>query len=401
MQKRLGLYNDENAVMMHNGKPFHGIGVNYFNMVLSIFARGWDIEPTLSAMETLKRYDCKVIRFAVLPFYAEEFIYYEDTQNFWSALDAVVKKAEELGIGLLPSLFWTYAVNDYFDEPYQSAFFDPESKTVQFTRKFTEEFVRRYCGSEAIYGWEYSNERVLGSDFPDSSHFRAPCAWSKRKARDERDRVTLDGLEKMYQIFAETVAANDPYKRIISTGDTNPRETSYNQYKRGVWEKDTHEEHEWVLDKINPRGITVLSQHQYSYGELIDPGETTYPLLDYFNTWKTFFAYLMEMSKKRGISTYAGEIGYSHVHPENYGRIQVSDVVNTFREAARAQRETGLPLILFWNYDPVAVSINPEFVYDRGTGIEYSFSEKSERGRGILEVMREGNRALDFDALRE
>ena len=109
----------------------------------------------------------------------------------------------------------------------------------------------------------------------------------------------------------------------------------------------------------------------------------------------------MEMSKKRGLSTYAGEIGYSHVHPENYGRIQVSDVVNTFREAARAQRETGLPLILFWNYDPVAVSINPEFVYDRGTGIEYSFSEKSERGRGILEVMREGNRALDFDALRE
>ena len=154
MQRRPGLYNNEDAVMMHDGKPFHGIGINYFDMFLSVFPRGGDKAPTLSAMETLKKYDCKVIRFAVLPFYAEEFSYYEDTQNFWSAMDAIVNKAEELKIGLLPSLFWTYSVNDYCDEPYQSAFFDPESKTVRFTRKFTEEFVRRYCGSEAIYGWE-------------------------------------------------------------------------------------------------------------------------------------------------------------------------------------------------------------------------------------------------------
>lgn len=401
MQKTLGLYNGENAVMMHNGKPFYGIGVNYYDLFLSVFARGGDMQISLSAMETLKKYNCKVIRFSVLPFYAEEFHYYEDTDNFWSILDKIVQKAEELEIGLLPSLFWTYSVNDYFDEPYQSAFLDENSKTVVFIKKFTEDFVKRYCESPAIYGWEYSNERVLGSDFPDAQHFRKPCAWSKRRERDESDRVTLDGLESMYRIFAESVAASDPYHRIISTGDTNPRETSYHQYKYGKFEKDTHEEHEWVLDKINPKGITSLSQHQYSFGEMIAPGCVTYPLLDYFNTWETFFAYLMEMSKKRGMSTYVGEVGYSHIHPENYSRITVNDVAETFQEAVAAQRKTGLPLMLFWNYDPVAVSQNPNFVYDRGTGIEYSFSEKSERGRRILEVMRDGNDALEESSAKE
>lgn len=395
---RLGLYNDADGRMMLGGKPFYGIGVNYYDLFLSATSRDWDTGPSRRAMRTLKDYGCKVIRFSTLPFYVEEFGYFEQTEQYWKAMDEIVAEAERLGIGLLPSLFWTYAVNDYCDEPYQTAYLDDNSKTVQFMERYIGDFVRRYADSPAIYGWEFSNERVLGSDFPDASHFRALHAKSKRQCRDESDRVTLDGLNAMYRRFAACVSQADPHGRIISTGDTNPRETSYNQYARGDFHtKDTHEEHEKVLDIVNPAGITALSQHQYSYGEVLDPGEETYPLLDYFNTWSSFFAYLMEMAGKRRMSTYAGEVGYAHVHPENYGAITLEGATRPFYEAVVAQRKTGIPLILFWNYDPVSVPQNPDYVYDRGTGIEYSFSEHSPRGKRILEIMKEGNQILDSE----
>ena len=395
---RLGLYNDSDGTMMHNGRPFYGIGVNYYDLFLSSFWRDWDVVPSLRAMNVLKSYGCKVIRFSTMPFYVEEFSYYEQTEQYWAAMDQIVAEAERLEIGLLPSLFWTYALNDYCDEPYQSAYLDDNSKTVQFMCSYIKEFVGRYVDSPAIYGWEFSNERVLGSDFQDASHFRALCEKSSRKKRDENDRVTLDGLNAMYSRFARCVQEADPYGRIISTGDTNPRETSFNQYARGDFQtKDTHEEHEKVLDIINPQGITALSQHQYSYGEVLEPGEETYPLLDYFHTWTGFFSYLMEMAGKRKMSTYAGEVGYAHVHPENFPYITVEGATQPFQEAVIAQRKTGIPLILFWNYDPVAVSCNPNYVYDRGTGIEYSFSENSPRGKRILEIMKEGNRVLDAE----
>lgn len=395
ISRRLGLYNSPEGKMMHDGKAFYGIGVNYYDLFVSCFVRGWDVQPSLRAMETLKSYRCKVIRFSTTPFYVEEYAYFEQTEAYWRTMDAIVKKAEELEIGLLPSLFWTYWENDYCDEPYHSAYLDKNSKTVAFIREYTKRFVSRYKDSPAIYGWEFSNERVLGSDWPDGSHFRQPWKKSKRSCRDMDDRVTLDSLEAMYSLFAEVVSENDPYGRIISTGDTNPRETSYHQYAYGTWEKDTREQHEWVLDKINPKGITALSQHQYSYGELLAPGDATYPLLDYFNTWESFFAYLMEMSEKRGISTYVGEVGYMYLHPENYAQITVDGATQAFVEAVKAQRRTKMPLILFWNYDPTAVSVNAEFVYDRGTGVEYSFSENSPRGKRILEIMAEGNEKLD------
>lgn len=391
-KERLGLYTGKNGKMMLRGAPFIGIGMNYYDLFTSIPLRDWDRSISLKALETLKSYDCKVIRFSTLPFYAEEFSAYED-ERYWPAMDAIVKKAEELGIGLIPSLFWTYAVNDYCDEPYQSAFFDENSKTVRFTRAYIKQFVTRYAHSPAMYGWEFSNERVLGADFPDASHFRKPPVTCSRTARDENDRVTLEGLNRMYAIFAETVALYDPYDRIVSTGDTNPRNSSYHQFAFGNREDDTHEQHELVLDMINPQGITALSQHQYSFGEMINPGSSTYPLLDYFHDWKGFFSYLLAMASKKDISTYVGEVGYMNVLPETYYDVSVQDATIAFEEAVKAQRETGISLILFWNYDPTTVSLDERCVYDRGTGIEYSFSEKTPRGQRILEIMRRGNAA--------
>ena len=130
-------------------------------------------------------------------------------------------------------------------------------------------------------------------------------------------------------------------------------------------------------------------------GMVMDLTDLVQELAPSFYAWQSFFAYLVEMSSKRNMSAYAGEVGYAHRYPENYGKITLENATRPFYEAVVAQRQTGLPLILFWNYDPTAVQSNAAYVYDRGTGIEYSFSEHSSRGKRILEIMKEGNQILN------
>lgn len=142
-----------NAKLMKGDEAFYGAGVNFFSMFTSIFSRKWDTSTSLHALEVLKEYDCKVIRFSTLPFYAEQMGYYfEVEQIYWEKLDELVAKAEELELGLLPSLFWTFGIFDYYHEPYEEALLDENSQSMKFIREYTEKFVTRYRESPAIYG---------------------------------------------------------------------------------------------------------------------------------------------------------------------------------------------------------------------------------------------------------
>jgi len=47
-------------------------------------------------------------------------------------------------------------------------------------------------------------------------------------------------------------------------------------------------------------------------------------------------------------------------------------------------------LILFWNYDPLTQQTQQDFV-DRGSGIEYSWNEKWDKGRTYLETIKKYN----------
>ena len=151
----------QNGKLMKGGKEFYGVGVNYFDMFTGVFSENWDLAGVMTALENLKSYDCKVIRFSTLPFYAHDMGYYLESENmYWSKLDEIVNKCEELDIGLIPSMFWTFSFFDYYGEPYEAAIFDENSQGMAFMKEYTVKFVQRYAESPAIYGWEFSNEKI-------------------------------------------------------------------------------------------------------------------------------------------------------------------------------------------------------------------------------------------------
>ncbi len=370
-----------NAKLMKGDEAFYGAGVNFFSMFTSIFSRKWDTSTSLHALEVLKEYDCKVIRFSTLPFYAEQMGYYfEVEQIYWEKLDELVAKAEELELGLLPSLFWTFGIFDYYHEPYEEALLDENSQSMKFIREYTEKFVTRYRESPAIYGWEFSNEKVLSSDLPGDV------------GKDEH--YTLTGLNNVYRVFAETVRKFDPYGRMISTGDTNPRESQYNQWKFNSWTRDTREQHEEVMRTINPAGIDTVSQHQYSLRTTLTPGDKTSTFFD-TTTWKSFFEYLIEISSSMGKACYVGEVGYGVDAALGYENVTLEAVTECYQAAADAAFETGMQLILFWNYDPLTTPTSEGLIFSRGTGVEFSYNENMPLGQMVLETMKALNRRFE------
>lgn len=366
----------KNGKMTKGGELFYGAGINYFNMFTGIFSRRWDLSVTLSALETLKSYDCKVIRFSTLPFYANQMGYYFEVEDmYWQKLDEIVERCEELEIGLLPSLFWTFACFDYYGEAYEDALHDENSKGMTFIREYTEKFVTRYAESPAIYGWEFSNEKILSCDIPGT------------QGSDEY--YSADGLNKVYSMFADTVRENDPYGRLISTGDTNPRASQYNQWKFGSWATDTQEQHEEIMRTINPGGIDTVSQHQYSDNGMLAPGDRTTACFG-TNTWKTFYEYLIDISSSMDKACYVGEVGYGVQKELGYENVTLEAMTECYRSAADAAFETKMQLILFWNYDPLS-QLPEGTLYGRGSGVEFSYNENMPWGKMVLETMKSLN----------
>lgn len=299
---------------------------------------------------------------------------------YWSKLDLLVEKAEELEIGLLPSLFWTFMPFDYYNEPYEDALHDPDSQSMQFIKNYTEKFVRRYAESPAIYGWEFSNEKVLSSDIP--GNYGADT-W-----------YTIEGLGEVYTLFANTVKANDPYGRMISTGDTNPRQSQWNQWKNQSWTTDTREQHEEVMRIINPAGIDTVSQHQYSLHSMLAPGDRTAPLFE-ANTWQTFFEYLIEISASMNKACYVGEVGYGIDANLGWENVKLEDMQVTYQAMADAAYNTKMQLILFWNYDALTSPSEEGLIYSRGSGTEFSWNENMVWGQLALNTMKSLNERFE------
>lgn len=405
--EHLGLYNDGNGTMMLDGKPFYGLGVNYYNLFNGAFQNKWDNSAALEALETLKSYDVRVIRFNCGIFYMHELDYYFlKKDRYFEVLDEVVAKAEELGIGLIPSFFWGNSICDYYDEPLATALRDPTSKSLQFVRDYTTEIVTRYVDSPALYMWEYGNERNLLWDLPFDPNTAQPLpAGSSRDTRtEEEDRVRSSDMMEAYKVFAATIKGLDPYNRLISDGAAAHRaqawHLAYDKNGEGSWETDTVEQHYEMFDMpVKEGGLTALSTHAYSNGVSATEtdGDFGSDFLGLYSNWNEFCAYLIEGSKRNKVPVYIGEMGYG------YNDVTVSDIENgfdaekkvkVFRDIAEAIYEEGVQLGLFWTYDALSTFAEGDII-DRSTGVEYSWNENSEKGLGILNIVKEFNQKMD------
>ena len=152
-QQSPGLTVSEEGILLKDGQPYRGIGINYFNAFLRRLKDPGDTSYR-EGFQALAGKEVPFARFAACGFWPVEWkLYLEDKEAHLRLLDDVVKAAEEAEIGLIPSLFWFDAcVPDIVGEP-RSAWGDPESKTIAFMQQYVADVVPRYLGSPAIWAW--------------------------------------------------------------------------------------------------------------------------------------------------------------------------------------------------------------------------------------------------------
>jgi len=313
-----GLSVGPEGVLMHDGTPYGGIGVNYYDAFTRTLAEP-PHETYKAGFRELASRRIPFVRFSAGGFWPRDWALYQTNRSeYFARLDGVIKSAEEQKIGLIPSLFWNSAtVPDLVGEPV-NRWGQTNSRTHAFMREYTREVVTRYAPSPAIWGWEFGNEYNLGADLPNAAQHRPAVVPElgtpgKRTAEDE---LTHEAIRTAFREFAREVRRHDA-RHIIISGNAFPRPSAWHQTKEKSWRRDTPEQFAEVLAADNPSPMDTLSVRGYDLandvgrlpqamavarsvrkplfvGEFGVPGATT-------GTTKTNFAMILRAIETNGV----------------------------------------------------------------------------------------------------
>jgi len=334
--RRLGLRVDENGVLIKDGKPYRGIGVNYFEAFYRTLKDPKDTSYR-EGFKALAEHKIPFVRFSAAGFWPSEWeLYLKDKEQYFKLLDGVVKAAEESGVGLIPSFFWhAGAVPDLVGEPLDQ-WGNPRSKTHKFMRQYTREIVTRYKNSAAIWGWEFGNEYNLGADLPNASEHRAHVEpeLGTAKSRSERDDLTHDMIRAAFAEFAKEVRKYDN-TRVITSGNSNPRPSAWHQRAELTWKQDTEGQYAEMLLGDNPDPMDMISIHLYAHQE------------ERFNrvvNCKELLKTALDAAVKAKKPLFVGEFGVSE-------KLGPELVRKRFTEMLATIEKSGVPLTALWVYD--------------------------------------------------
>jgi hypothetical protein len=254
----------ENGRLLRNGRPYRAIGVNYFDLFSRLLKAPNDISYR-AGLRQLAQAGIPWVRFHACGFWPiDNDLYRTNKEAYFARLDKIVRAAEEYHVGLIPSLFWLWStVPDMMGEP-MDQLGNRQSKSIRFIRQYTTEVVGRYKDSPAIWGWETGNEYNLAADLPNAAHFRPVVVPSLKtaSARSARDEFSSQQMLTVFDEFARAVRRCDP-KRIIVSGNSVPRASSYHNTLERSWKLDTAEEFAQILVRDNPDPIDTLGVHVY------------------------------------------------------------------------------------------------------------------------------------------
>jgi len=319
-----GLAVGPNATVLKDGKPYRGIGINYFDCFLRTLADSGDTTYD-AGFVTLSAKGIPFARFCATGFWPRDMkLYQTDRAEYFRRLDGVVMSAERHGIGLVPSLFWSFAcVPDLVGEP-MDQWGNPQSKTHAWMREYVREVVSRYRDSPAIWAWEFGNEYSLSACLPNARDQR-PVSHSDLgtpMTRSERDDVTFAMVRVAFAEFGKAVRTHDA-SRIILTGDSYPRPSAWHQEHENSWTPDTTEQFAEILTSANPDPICAISLHAYEDDH-------------------RRFAAAMEVSRKLSKPIFVGEFGAPGETPGDAEKC---------RQLLRAILDQGIPIATLWVFD--------------------------------------------------
>jgi len=329
------------GVVLKDGQPYRGIGINYF----SAFNRTLDNPLDMSYREgfdELAKRGIPFIRFAACGFWPKNWaLYLKDKEAYFVLMDGVVKAAEEKGLGLIPSLFWYDAcVPDLVGEP-RGQWGNPDSKTIAFMRQYTRDMVTRYVNSPAIWAWEFGNEYNLGADLPNAAENRP---WvhpelGTAKERSAADDLTHDMIVSACREFAAEVRKYDPL-RPITSGNSLPRVAAHHLRTEKSWTHDTREQFAANLLETNPGPNDLISVHVYPF-----EGEGRFDQKPI--AYSDILSACMKAAKGAGKALFVGEFGAPDT--EKDGGPEAAR--KNFGELLAAIEATGVPLSALWVFD--------------------------------------------------
>jgi hypothetical protein len=314
-----------NATILHQGQPYRGIGVNYFDCFLRTLARADDTTYD-AGFATLAAKGIPFVRFCATGFWPKDMaLYQSDRAEYFRRLDGVVHSAEQHGIGLIPSLFWLDAcVPDLVGEPLDQ-WANPASKTQAWMRDYIREVVTRYRDNSALWAWEFGNEYSLAANLPNAKEHRPAIhpTLGTATVRTERDELTFPILRAAFTAFATEVRKYDP-SRLIVTGDSFLRASAWHQVHGGTWGRDTPEQFAEMLTLSNPDPIDAISVHAYT-----DHDAERLPQA-------------MEVSRKLNKPLFVGEFGAGGDTPEQAAKC---------KRLLQAILDNQVPLAALWVFD--------------------------------------------------
>lgn len=267
--ERPGLSISAEGDLQLDGKPFRGIGVNYYDaFVRSLGSKSTrDIEPAFNALATN---GIPFARFAACGYWPVDWALYRTNRaEYFARLTTVVATAEKHRIGLIPSLFWHQAtISDLVNEPLDQ-WGNPSSRTIAFARTYTREVVTRFKDSPAIWAWEFGNEFNLPADLPNAAQHRPPVhpSLGTASSRSPRDEITHAMMRVALREFAQEVRRHDPHRLIIS-GNAFPRPTAWHQMHEKSWRRDSAPQWREMLLADNPAPLQSLSGRLYTTNDL-------------------------------------------------------------------------------------------------------------------------------------
>jgi hypothetical protein len=353
-----GLY-VRDGVLMKDGRPYRGVGVNYFSLFSRLIKDPADTS-SLANLKALSQAGIPFVRFMCGGFWpAEQKLYLQDREEYFRRLDQVVRCAEANRIGLVPSLFWYFAtVPDAVGEPLDQLG-NPQSKSIALIRRYTSEVVERYKDSPAIWGWEFGNEYNLDADLPNHPTHRPPVVpqLGTPKERTERDELKFPQIRTAFVAFAETARKFDP-TRIIVSGNAIPRPSAWHNVREKTWTADTEAQFGEVLLRDNPDPINTICVHVYRDAKGVYPGGA--------KSIDEVIGLAAKHAARAGKPLFLGEFGAQR----QLGPREKQQAV--FEEFLGAIEKHRVPLAAFWvfDYDGQDKDWNVSFNSDRSFMID-------------------------------
>ncbi|MDD5053129.1 MAG: cellulase family glycosylhydrolase [Sulfuricurvum sp.] len=327
------------GVFMRNGKPYRGIGVNYFNAFTRTIANQND-KSYSDGFKYLSDNKIPFVRFATNGFWPNDLkLYQTNKTRYFVLLDEFVKTAEKYNVGLIPDLFWFIGTVPDLVGEHINQWGNPNSKTIAFMRTYTREIVSRYKDSPAIWGWEFGNEYNSFADYLEQSIKYLPKVAPTNgtpSSRTLEDATTTDTFASAMKEFTKTVRQYDPDRPIFS-GNAFPAPYKYHAYKFKNWIKDSSTDFTTLLGLQNPSVLGTLTIHPYPYHEFT-----------HFSDFKASLAQMiqesMRSSKELKQALFVGEFGA----PKTLG---ATLEVQKFQDLLNAIIDNKVQLSALWVFD--------------------------------------------------